>query len=281
MNKIKNLLFLLSSVIFVACGGSDDNKKDDNDYKLADVVFNIDLSDKNFVNQDTINTHANGAGKNIDILRVECYAIDGSYHVTKEFAVDADEFEVTIPLEQGRVYNVIFWAQNSECEVYDLSNINMIRMKNPEIASHQGIEKMDAFYGVCKKIEITEVGLSFDVKMMRPFAQINVGTTGVWKENSIKLLNVPTAFSPIENRIVARGDLEFKCAVMPDKIASFLVNNAEYQYVGLIYVFAPQAGMSVNGLMTVFNGKEEITYTLSDVDIQVNRKTVVLGDYTN
>jgi hypothetical protein len=45
----------------------------------------------------------------------------------------------------GKTYNVIFWAQNSECEFYDVSNLNMITMKNPAIASMEGIEKLDAF----------------------------------------------------------------------------------------------------------------------------------------
>ena len=46
----------------------------------------------------------------------------------------------------------------------------------------EGIEKLDAFYGACKGVEVDEGGLIFDVEMKRPLAQINVGTTKSWKE---------------------------------------------------------------------------------------------------
>ena len=277
MKWLKYFAFLLSAVVLVACGGDDDEQKGGKE-NLTDVVFQVKFPSYNFVNQSAVETGTNGNGLKVDILKIGFYATDGSFNLEKEFMIGSESMDVLVSLALGKTYNVIFWAQNSECEFYDVSNLNMITMKNPAIASMEGIEKLDAFYGACKGVEVDEGGLIFDVEMKRPLAQINVGTTKSWKEIKFKLTDVPVAFSPLDGRVVAKSDLTFQNIVMPNKVAEFTADGQTYKYLGLAYVFAPMQKTDISCVLTIYEGKTETSYLLP-LDIQVNHKSTILGDY--
>ena len=79
---------------------------------------------------------------------------------------------VTITLTKGQQYTVAFWAQNPNCTAYtttDLTNVTV------DYAGLNNDETRDAFF---KAETFTVTGnADIDVKLKRPFAQINVGVT--------------------------------------------------------------------------------------------------------
>ena len=75
-----------------------------------------------------------------------------------------------ITLAKGQTYKIAFWAQDADCQAYEVSDDMNVAIN---YAGVNNDETRDAFF---KSIEFTVTGsTSIDVILKRPFAQINVG----------------------------------------------------------------------------------------------------------
>ena len=145
-----------------------------------------------------------GRGSNVNKLIYEVYLQDedenGNTVITRltqygntngQFIdyFDPDEDKViTLRLMRGKVYRLAFWAQCDECEAYT-TNI-ALEEGDPDdkkvglqdvVVSYDGAECSDDKRDAFCKVEVLSVSATttiHDVILTRPFAQVNVATTG-------------------------------------------------------------------------------------------------------
>jgi hypothetical protein len=154
---------------------------------------------------------------------------------------------VTLNLVQNQYYTVLFWAQcgAEDQGVYDVHDLKAVTYKDPsKIKSNH--ENYAAFYGVDFISDSTPRAKK--VYLKRPFAQLNIGTsytidvakdpyTVDMKKSEVKVTNVPTIFNVATSEVDGVSELTFG---LYDVIKSenLNVNNTDYQYVAMNYMFA-------------------------------------------
>ena len=98
-----------------------------------------------------------------------------NWPVTLKFAVDP-----------SKKYKVAFWAQNKDCEAYTTTDLTKLTVNYDDAKNND--EFRDAFCAVSD--EFSNSALRKEVVLHRPFAQINVGTTGADYNNILNGENV-------------------------------------------------------------------------------------------
>jgi hypothetical protein len=138
-------------------------------------------------------------GTNVDKLYFELY-VDQSRIERKEFNVtDGNIVNFKIELLKNMTYTAVFWAQNSNCEVYNKEKLNDIRIDYSKISSDfSAISNCDAFHAAFPfTVDQATIENGVDVKLTRPFALIIAGvndfTSGA--ATSITVSNVATKFN--------------------------------------------------------------------------------------
>ena len=131
----------------------------------------------------------------------------------KQNVVKIDQFPVSVNLipDQNKEYKIVFWAQNSGCTAYDTKDLSKVTI------SYEGAKAndpaRDAFYCVTG-FKGTEGGTK-QITLVRPFAQINVGTSGwdyegkailqpnpeVMKYSSLKVTGVASEFNAFTSTV--------------------------------------------------------------------------------
>ena len=187
---------------------------------------------------------------------------------------------VTLNLVQNQNYTVLFWAQcDLENPVYDVTDLRNVTYKSGAtvLSNH---EDYAAFYSVDYISDSTPRDKK--VYLQRPFAQLNIGTTinpvdynkdpyrVALKNSKVTVKNVPTKFNVATSAV--DGDAEFTFAMEEViKNENLVVNNTEYNYVAMNYMFA-----GANRTATVEYWVEAEVTTQNNVPVQTNlNKSVV------
>lgn len=97
-----------------------------------------------------------------------------------DILADGGSYTVTLRLMRKKTYTVAFWAQSSETQAYVTDDLRHVEVIYDNAINND--EYRDAF---CKSesFTVTEGGINQEVILTRPFAQINVGTTGADYKN--------------------------------------------------------------------------------------------------
>lgn len=89
---------------------------------------------------------------------------------------------ILLKIDPEETYKIVCWAQNSATAVYDTSNLANVTVDYTGAVNND--ERRDAF---CGSKEFTGSDKKIVVILRRPFAQINVGTTGADYDNISKI----------------------------------------------------------------------------------------------
>ncbi|MCH5228553.1 MAG: hypothetical protein J1F12_00980 [Muribaculaceae bacterium] len=134
--------------------------------------------------------------------------------------------EISLRLMRGKTYYIAFWAQSSLADVYDFANLEEITVDYTKILNND--EHLDAF---CKmeSFTVTE-GQNISVTLYRPFAQINIGTTGAeiaslaktsgikpYVKSEIEIEGVCNRFNVLEDKVIEKepGKVTFQKNTIP------------------------------------------------------------------
>ncbi len=178
MNKKLSFVMLAMTAMLFATSCSDDMRLNGEEVIIS---FNLGI-------ENAAQTRAISDGSGVDKLVYAVFDKDGDRinsiaKVVKETSFPANE---TITLAKGETYQIAFWAQNKECNAYEISddmNVSVSYVnKNTAAGSDEtetsalnNDETRDAFFAATT---ITVTGdANVDVTLKRPFAQINVGVT--------------------------------------------------------------------------------------------------------
>lgn len=223
-------------------------------------------------------TRAFGDGTNINTLVVGVF--NGSGKVDrKTFSVSGSTVDVSLTLAQGQTYSFVFWAYNKDSGIYDTDDLTGIKMNaQGQSVTFGQAEAADAFFAVVKDVAITG-NSSRSVELVRPLAQINVGTTGKAVTATFTVKGVPDTFHPFTNTVSGETETNYTWKFTETTEETFTVDGVEYNYLAMGYLFAPAEGMQVEAELSLTDNGQAITFP--QVELQANRRSNIIGRFTD
>ena len=202
--------------------------------------------------------------------------------------------KVNFQLVKDQTYNFVFWAQTTETGYYTIDETEGLKKITADYTTHKDAndENRDAFFAT-ESFKVTGP-VTKTVTLKRPFAQINIGTKDQLKagnatapaidftgaKSSVTVKGVPTVFSPLattpETMLTVPATVTFASAAIPT--GPLKVNETDYNYLAMNYVFAPAEG-TVCDLTAeiVLTGREPIQLSSPTTPIKRNWRTNILG----
>lgn len=192
-------------------------------------------------------------------------------------------------LVTGQKYTFVFWA---ECLGAATSPYTYDPETKTVTVNYAGVagndETRDAFCNVLKDVEITGA-YSSDVKLYRPFAQLNFGVTSEdyaaakaagleVTAAQVKLTNAATSLNLLDGTVSGAEDVTFAAAALPTEPLS--AAGATYKYVAMDYVLVGKAAKTLSDvtLTLTATGTQTPKFTYSNVPLQANYRTNIVGN---
>lgn len=228
-------------------------------------------------------TRAFGDGTSIDTLVVGVFNKSDQVD-RKEFPVSGATVDVSLTLAQGQTYSFVFWAYNKDSGIYDTDDLTGIKMNaQGQPATFKKAEAADAFFAVVKDVAITG-NSSRSVELVRPLAQINVGTTGKAVAATFTVKGVPDTFHPFTNTVSGETNYTWDFTGTTEDFTEattekFTMDGVEYNYLAMGYLFAPVEGMQVEAELSLMDNGQVIK--LPQVELQANRRSNIIGRFTD
>ena len=245
-----------------------------------------------------VQTRAIGDGSGADRLIYAVFDKTGApiegMKVSKDVTFPTTE---TITLAKGQTYRIAFWAQDSDCDAYTVSDDMVVTIKYDGAAAND--ENRDAFF---KTVEVTVTGdAELDVELTRPFAQLNVGiyesdwTAGekagiVISTSRAVVKQAASTLNLLNGEVENPVDVTFDFAAIPTENLSVDLNGdgkpETYKYLSMNYILpndetTGDASTTLSDLEFTFQPKagENITLTqgLDAVPVQRNWRTNIIG----
>ena len=244
---------------------------------------------------DQMGTKANGDSYKLFVEVYSAYG-DKSYHriEAKDMAVGTAT-TVTLNLVANQAYDIIFWAQKN-ADSYGVDDLSTVQMN----ANHHNSETGAAFYAVLNNYNPTQG--KQDVKLTRPFAQLNFytntkvsyGSVQVLR-STIKITDVATSFNRVDNDIYGVGattgtdTYTYTSSATEDTNRDLPVGDSKnidgvsYQYVSMDYLAVPgnEALVDIEATFFVKDSKDvesEIKHTFEGIPVQMNYRTNIIGN---
>ena len=247
-----------------------------------------------------IGTKAYGDGQTVNTVHVWVYqvAADGTmtYIAPAASATPTQEIEMkngtakySTRLVTGQKYTFVFWAdyhKDGYTSPYSYDSASQtITVDYTNAAGND--EKRDAFYNVLKDVEITGA-YSTDVKLYRPFAQINFGASDLAEATSsllgvqtaaVKLTKAATSLNLLSGAVEGEADVTFtETAIAGGKLS---VGSVDYDYLTMDYVLVGKDSKTLSDV-TLSANSGAWTYTYTNVPLQGNYRTNIVGNlFTN
>lgn len=193
-------------------------------------------------------------------------------------------------LVTGQKYTFVFWA---ECLGTATSPYTYDPETKTVTVSYTGMagndETRDAFCNVLKDVEITGA-YSSDVKLYRPFAQLNFGVTNEdyaaakaagleVTAAKVKLTNAATSLNLLGGTVSGAEDVTFAAALPTETLSAA---GATYKYVAMDYVLVGKAAKTLSDVTLTLTdtGTQSTTpeFTYSNVPLQANYRTNIVGN---
>ena len=262
LNTLRTAAILLSATLLITSCQQSDFDEPLLDGETVMVSFNSSIDNQAL-------TRA-WDGTNVDKLYFELY-VDQSRIERKEFDVtDGNIVNFKIELLKNMTYTAVFWAQNSNCEVYSKDNLSNISIDYSKISSDfSAISNCDAFHAACTfTVNQETIKNGVDVKLTRPFALIIAGVNDIASgATSITVSNVATKFNAF-NYEASEGERK-TFNFTPDGTT---VPGKSHKMIGMAYVLPLKDTVTT---VTVKTQSKESSITLEK--LEANKKYNILS----
>ncbi len=201
----------------------------------------------------------------------------------KSFPINGTSADVQLTLTQEQTYSFVFWAYDSNQNIYNIDDLTAIEMNFlPNQITFSQAEAADAFFATMEDITITG-DYSYPVELVRPLAQINVGTTGTPMQATFKAKAVPDTFCPFTNTV--SGATDYTWDFNETTTETFSVkdkdnNESVYNYLAMGYVFAPATAINISAELTLTDGDNSKKVEFLQVEIEANQRSNIAGNFT-
>jgi hypothetical protein len=249
MKKIYFGIVTLAVMLFVTACSQNEPQQDE-----ALVTFSVGVEDANI-------TRAYSDGTTANQLIYSIFNEDGTKviisKVTENNLTDLLEgHTVTVSLAKGHTYTAVFWAQNSTCKAYTISEDMHVTI---DYTGLNNDETRDAFFAVSEPFTVNN-NLSQDVILKRPFAQVNVGAYEYdytyAKENKLNvtlssatITDVPSVINLYDGSVSQPVNVEYTLNNIPtgdnEKLHVDVNQDGEkeyYRYLSMCYILADPVG---------------------------------------
>lgn len=289
----KVTIFGMFAALMLANSCSDDNNVSQADSSLAQVTFKVSA--------DGALTRAISDGTTVNELVYRVFDKNGNpidaLPLVKVSATDLSSgHTVALTLAKGQTYKVAFWAQKAGTTAYSV-NDNMQVSVNYSGANND--ESRDAFFNA---VEITVNGdVAQTVKLKRPFAQLNVGsTTADWDaavvsgvivtESKVTVKQAATTLNVLDGKVSGAADVNFTYAAKPRESLKVDADGdgtkEDYKYLSMSYILPNDATdgtqktlASAEFTFKTASGTEIVVKNgLQNLPLQRNYRTNIVGN---
>lgn len=279
MNKNLFLGLFATSAMVLATSCSNDEVIEQGAGDMANVSFSIET-------EGATASRAISDGKTANVLYYRIFDENGAVINGQEFKttpVVAGKATVNATLAKGKKYDIAFFAMNSACEAYAVSN-EMVVTVNYEGLNND--ETRDAFFANLDDFVATP-GVQKIVTLKRPFAQINVGANdydeavaaGVTISTStVKVSNAATTLNVLDGTVSGETNVVYTSAEKPSEILN--ANGESYAWLSMCYVLpANDVNSTLVDAEFKFEGEGSngIELNVNNAPIQRNYRTNILG----
>lgn len=282
MNKklLKSFAAAAMSVLAIACAKEQVGPVEG---AMVEATFSVDVP-------GVIGTKA-GEGTKATKLYYQVFDAEGAPVTGLPMQVKDIHVSTTVNFQliKDQTYNFVFWAQTAEAGYYTVTDLRTITANYEGKNSND--ENFDAFFAVEKAITINGP-ITKTVTLKRPFAQINVATTGVLKagENTVNVdftgatsavtvKDVPTVFSPLTDELSSPVNaLQFASAAIPEGNFAVTGSTETYKYLAVNYVFAPVDGTVYDVEAALNVAGKDVTVKVPSVPAKRNYRTNIYGN---
>lgn len=208
---------------------------------------------------------------------------------------------VTFRLIEGQSYDFVFWAEKNG--TYDTENLMAIGMNYDNVAAND--EKRDAFTAVEKGLIVKNGGMTKDIVLTRPFAQLNIASTDEEHtiaeaasfgcdqlQSQVFVQGVYSIYNAYTETPSAPVDVTFKLAQVPGAQGEVLKNvkdnaNAQGQnykgYLSMNYFLADrESSQNITAVGARFRsnitGTTDVTIGIPNVPVRRNYRTNIIGN---
>ena len=236
-------------------------------------------------------TKAIADGTNVDIVYYEIYkaesnhknSINGGEPLIDGIIENYDgNATLSLNLLQGQEYVALFWAQVDGHEFYTVEDLREVTVDYTDALAND--ENRAAF---CKAHAFdTHQARSEKVELVRPFAQINLGTTKEsldldyhidLEESYMTVQGAGTTFNVFTHKTDDESvNVEFALAAVPNEM--LVANGSEYAYAGMNYILVPSDESTVNLSYTIKTDVGSVTRQVPAVPVKQNHRTNLLGN---
>lgn len=232
---------------------------------------------------DGLQTKSNyGDGTTATTLSYAVYKVTNDvWTLCEDLGGDIDNFHITttvsLRLVNGNTYAVVFWA-DAPRSIYTFDSENIkVTANYTDVRSNQ--EELDAFFAVAT----TEPGVtSYEVKLKRPFAQLNIGTADLEKAAAAEVnvgqagiaVSAYTSFDfKTQNVLGDAVSVTFGPENLPSTDKPFPVEG--YKYLTMNYLLMPADKQTVDVTLNCEGVKSQ---TFQNVPLQRNYRTNIYGN---
>lgn len=196
--------------------------------------------------------------------------------------------QLTLRLTTGKSYDVLFWAdaygQKDESNPYKV-DYQAQAVTVDYAAAESNDESRDAFFGSVTGMKVTGA-MSQDVTLVRPFAQVNVGTDDLEEAvagglqsaalaTSMSATNVPTTLNLLNGTTTGSTSVDFASHAVPTE--SLVVSGRTYTYLAMNYLLMGADKTTTNIAFEFTDGATTGNLTFSNVPVQRNYRTNIIG----
>lgn len=196
--------------------------------------------------------------------------------------------QLTLRLTTGKSYDVLFWAdaygQKDESNPYKV-DYQAQTVTVDYAAAESNDESRDAFFGSVTGVKVTGA-MSQDVTLVRPFAQVNVGTDDLEEAvagglqsaalaTSMSATNVPTTLNLLNGTTTGSTSVDFASHAVPTE--SLVVSGRTYTYLAMNYLLMGADKTTTNIAFAFMDGATTGNLTFSNVPVQRNYRTNIIG----
>lgn len=296
---MKKLLYCAAALAMAFFAGSCQQEKLEPVAGNGTVTFTVEAP-------ANVQTRAIADGQNVDQLVYEVWltpnigTLNGGqklYQAETEMVSDGtvNKATLTLDLVNDQKFTVLFWAQVDAADAYNTNELTAVTYAKNEYMAND--ESLAAFYAVayvndCRHVKndgTTPTGS--EVKLRRPFAQLNIGTLNTATDYTVSLVNSEVTVSKVNNIFnVATSEassdapMTFHLAAVPNDPSTLNVNGVSYQYAGMNYMFAGDnvtVDYKIETKIIADNGSAmtgNVTNTVSSVPLKENYRTNIVGN---
>ncbi len=189
--------------------------------------------------------------------------------------------QVVIPFVNGMSYDVLFWATNAAAP-YNV-NWDAATMAYEAGTLYANKESYDAFF-CYHKVGLVSGPVSQDIKLKRPFAQVNIATADhstagfTVVESKVTVKDVYSAFNLRDGVVMGtKAPLTLDYATKPD--GTITLDGKTYDMLAVNYLLVGKDKTTIDITMDCKDASSNVkSFNYSAVPVQQNYKTNIVGN---